>query len=95
MLPWIIHQGPAALRTFAQDTDAGAFVADPRLTGAEPPAWLPADLLILPERLATGADAQALAESLGMDRDRVAAILWLLAPVEGKTSAKTIPSEGL
>jgi hypothetical protein len=67
-----------ALRTFTQDTDAGTFVADPRLTGEVPPAWLPEELRLLPERLATGADALSLAESLAMDPDRIAAILWLL-----------------
>ena len=68
----------SALRTFAQDTDAGHYVADPRLTGGSPPTWLPKHLSMLPERLATGADGQALAESLEMDPDEMAAILWLL-----------------
>ena len=67
-----------ALRTYTQDADAGNFVADPLLTGGTPPSWVPQELKTLCERLATGADAQALAESLDLDSDRVSAILWLL-----------------
>jgi len=69
---------PGALRTFVQESDAGPFILDSRLTGGRAPTWLPAELRVLPERLASGEEFQATAESLGVEMDRIAAILWLL-----------------
>ena len=67
-----------ALHTFVDAADAGDFLPDARMTGTNPPAWVPVDLSKIHTKLGQGLSRAEVAAALSLNPDRIAAMLWLL-----------------
>ena len=68
----------SALHTFVDAADAGDLLPDARLTGLEPPAWVPDDMGLLHTQLGQSLSRSEISEALNLITDRIAAMLWLL-----------------
>lgn len=67
-----------ALHTFVDASDAGDYLPDPRMTGGNPPQWIPNDLKGIHSVLGQNLSRVDIAAKLRCDPDRLAALLWLL-----------------